>query len=69
MILIFRRARKSIVLSEKNIKQDMKKTVVKEYYIQGVSKKPLWKFNRLEECDFDRKFLFDEYVTISHRYG
>ena len=22
----------------------------------------------LEECDFDRQFLFDEYVAISHRY-
>jgi hypothetical protein len=22
----------------------------------------------VEECDFDRKFLFDEYVDISHRY-
>jgi hypothetical protein len=22
----------------------------------------------MEECDFDRKFLFDEYVTISHRH-
>jgi hypothetical protein len=23
----------------------------------------------VEECDFDRQFLFDEYVAISHRYG
>jgi hypothetical protein len=22
----------------------------------------------VEECDFDRQFLFDEYVAISHRY-
>jgi hypothetical protein len=22
----------------------------------------------VEECDFDRQFLFDEYVPISHRY-
>jgi hypothetical protein len=21
-----------------------------------------------QECDFDRQFLFDEYVAISHRY-
>ena len=25
-------------------------------------------FPRVEECDFDRQFLFDEYVAISHRY-
>jgi hypothetical protein len=25
-------------------------------------------FPTVEECDFDRQFLFDEYVTISHRY-
>jgi hypothetical protein len=23
----------------------------------------------MEECDFDQKFLFDEYVAISHGYG
>jgi hypothetical protein len=23
----------------------------------------------VEECDFDRQFLFDEYVAISHSYG
>jgi hypothetical protein len=23
----------------------------------------------VEECDFDQKYLFDEYVAISHRYG
>jgi hypothetical protein len=23
----------------------------------------------VEECDFDRQFLFDEYVAISHRYS
>jgi hypothetical protein len=23
----------------------------------------------VEECDFDRQFLFDEYVAISHPYG
>jgi hypothetical protein len=22
----------------------------------------------VEECDFDRQFLFDEYMAISHRY-
>jgi hypothetical protein len=22
----------------------------------------------VEECEFDRQFLFDEYVAISHRY-
>jgi hypothetical protein len=22
----------------------------------------------VEECDFDRQFLYDEYVAISHRY-
>jgi hypothetical protein len=26
-------------------------------------------FPTVEECDFDRQFLFDEYVAISHRYG
>jgi hypothetical protein len=26
-------------------------------------------FPTVEECDFDRKFLFDEYMTISDRYG
>jgi hypothetical protein len=25
-------------------------------------------FPMVEECDFDRQFLFDEYVAISHRY-
>ena len=25
-------------------------------------------FSTVEECDFDRQFLFDEYVAISHRY-
>jgi hypothetical protein len=25
-------------------------------------------FQTVEECDFDRQFLFDEYVAISHRY-
>jgi hypothetical protein len=25
-------------------------------------------FPTVEECDFDRRFLFDEYVAISHRY-
>jgi hypothetical protein len=25
-------------------------------------------FPRVEEYDFDRQFLFDEYVAISHRY-
>jgi hypothetical protein len=25
-------------------------------------------FPTVEECDFDRQFLFDEYVAISHRY-
>jgi hypothetical protein len=24
-------------------------------------------FPTVEECDFDRQFLFDEYVAISHR--
>jgi hypothetical protein len=28
-----------------------------------------FQFPTVEECDFDRKFLFDEYVAISHRYG
>ena len=23
----------------------------------------------MEECDFDRQFLFGEYVAIFHRYG
>ena len=23
---------------------------------------------KVEECDFDRQFLFDEYVAIFHRY-
>jgi hypothetical protein len=27
-----------------------------------------FQFPRVEECDFDRQFLFDEYVAISHRY-
>ncbi len=26
------------------------------------------RFPKVEECDFDRQFLFDEYVAISHRY-
>jgi hypothetical protein len=25
-------------------------------------------FPTVEECDFDRQFLFDEYVAIFHRY-
>jgi hypothetical protein len=25
-------------------------------------------FPKVEECDFDRQFLFDEYMAISHRY-
>ena len=25
-------------------------------------------FPTMEECDFDRQFLFDEHVAISHRY-
>jgi hypothetical protein len=25
-------------------------------------------FPTVEECDFDRQYLFDEYVAISHRY-
>jgi hypothetical protein len=25
-------------------------------------------FPTVEECNFDRQFLFDEYVAISHRY-
>jgi hypothetical protein len=25
-------------------------------------------FPKVEECDFDRQFLFDEYVATSHRY-
>jgi hypothetical protein len=25
-------------------------------------------FPTVEECDFDRQFLFDKYVAISHRY-
>jgi hypothetical protein len=25
-------------------------------------------FPTVEECDFDRQFLFDEYVAIAHRY-
>jgi hypothetical protein len=25
-------------------------------------------FPTVEECDFDRQFLFDVYVTISRRY-
>jgi hypothetical protein len=28
-----------------------------------------FQFPKVEECDFDRQFLFDEYVAISHRYG
>ena len=28
-----------------------------------------FQFPAVEECDFDRKVLFDEYVAISHRYG
>ena len=27
-----------------------------------------FQFPTVEECDFDRQFLFDEYVIISHRY-
>jgi hypothetical protein len=26
------------------------------------------KFPTVKECDFDRQFLFEEYVAISHRY-
>jgi hypothetical protein len=25
-------------------------------------------FPKVEECDFEREFIFDEYVVISHRY-
>jgi hypothetical protein len=25
-------------------------------------------FPTVEECDFDRQFLFDEYLAISHRF-
>jgi hypothetical protein len=28
-----------------------------------------FQFPTVEECDFDQKFLFDEYMAISHRYG
>jgi hypothetical protein len=28
-----------------------------------------FQFPTVEECDFDRKFLFHEYMAISHRYG
>ena len=28
----------------------------------------LQQFPTVEECDFDRQFLFDEYEAISHRY-
>jgi hypothetical protein len=28
-----------------------------------------FQFPTVEECDFDRKILFDEYEVISHRYG
>ena len=28
-----------------------------------------FQFPTVEECDFDRKFLFDEYMAISDRYG
>ena len=28
-----------------------------------------FQFPTVGECDFDPKFLFDEYVAISHRYG
>jgi hypothetical protein len=28
-----------------------------------------FQFPTVEECDFDRQFLFDEYVAISYRYG
>jgi hypothetical protein len=28
-----------------------------------------FQFPTVEECDFDRQFLFDEYVAISHRQG
>jgi hypothetical protein len=27
-----------------------------------------FQFPTVEECDFDRQFLFDEYVAIYHRY-
>jgi hypothetical protein len=27
-----------------------------------------FQFPTVEECDFDRQFLFDEYVAISHGY-
>jgi hypothetical protein len=27
-----------------------------------------FQFPTVEECDFDRQFLFDENVAISHRY-
>jgi hypothetical protein len=27
-----------------------------------------FQFPTVEECDFDRQFLFDKYVAISHRY-
>jgi hypothetical protein len=28
-----------------------------------------FQFPTVEECDFGRKCLFDEYMVISHRYG
>ena len=28
-----------------------------------------FQFPTVEECDFDRQFLFDECAAISHRYG
>ena len=27
-----------------------------------------FRFPTVEECNFDRQFLFDEYVAISHRF-
>jgi hypothetical protein len=27
-----------------------------------------FQFPRVEECDFDRQLIFDDYVAISHRY-
>ena len=51
--------RATILRDEQPIKLREKRYPPPEYIIQ---------FPTVEECDFDRRFLFDEYVAISHRY-
>jgi hypothetical protein len=50
---------------------EQRKFVIKTFYETSTLQKArvAFGFPTVEECDFDRQFLFDEYVAISHRYG